>query len=665
MTDWQTGILAFREGRLREASDRLRRAADEQERTVTQESRYQTWAFLGAALYALGRAAEAADAFENAARLCPAPAVPPDLTVNLANAYLATGRRADARRALETTLQHAPGHVEARMLLNRLDSHDPNTPLSGAVLGESPEAARLFLRTLSFGAVAQGGYAPDQVREALGMLSHYIEFLAAQVGERDQTITQQTALLEQARQTENTLIDNLHAGPQGRRPPAQRRRHHLGTRSHRGRLPRPRVGAAARGPDPRSRNCSRRRPEPGCGRRRSIPMTDVSDTEASEPKTADAVLANLSQAESHARILREEWEQQKQTLQDAETRLAALQAQLVGAQETNTRLAQDVQAARREVEQERHNTDEQCAAVKAEAEQQKAALQAQADTQRARAAAQRARNKQLEAVLKELHATFYSGNVYALILKACLIITGATRGVYVTTRGGDSPLRIRAAIDVDGYPQSPPSDFLQALCRKVLADDETFLARTEEDLAALPEPKAPTEHFHNCLVAPVSLLANLSGIVICADKAAESFDDHDVESVLAVGNQATIAAENEHLRRQLQQAYLGTVSVMADAMEAKDSYTQGHSEMVSRHARLIARHLNLTEEERSIISYAALLHDIGKNRRQRRAAEQARPPAARRARTGPYPCAPRTRLDRPRPRPETRRRGRAAPSRVL
>ncbi|MDQ2686953.1 MAG: HD domain-containing protein, partial [Armatimonadota bacterium] len=332
--------------------------------------------------------------------------------------------------------------------------------------------------------------------------------------------------------------------------------------------------------------------------------------------SADSVLADLSQAESHARLLREEWEQQKQqqkqTLQDAEERVAALQAQLVGVQETNAALAQRLQATQREVEQERRNTDEQCAAVKAEAEQQQGAIQTQVDAQRAHAASQRERNKQLEEVLKELHATFYTGNVYALILKACLIITGATRGVYVTTKGGDSPLRIRAAIDVDGYPQSPPSDFLQALCRKVLDDDETFLARTEEDFAGLPEPKAPTEHFHNCLVAPVSLLANLSGIVICADKMAESFDEHDVESVLAVGNQATIAAENEHLRRQLQQAYLGTVSVMADAMEAKDSYTHGHSEMVSRHARLIARHLNLTEEERSIISYAALLHDIGK-----------------------------------------------------
>src|SRR6185437_8461892 len=103
--------------------------------------------------------------------------------------------------------------------------------------------------------------------------------------------------------------------------------------------------------------------------------------DANDLSSADSVLADLSQAETHAQLLREEWEQQKQALHDAEDRTAALQAQLVGVQETNTRLAQHLQAAQHD------------------AEQQKAALQAQADDQRAQASAQHERNKQLEAIL--------------------------------------------------------------------------------------------------------------------------------------------------------------------------------------------------------------------------------------------------------------------------
>ena len=145
---------------MHEAMDRLRVAAAEQERAVSLTARFQTLSYLGAALYAMGHASEAVTAFEQAVRVSPAPAPPTDLTLNLANACLAAGRREDARRALMTTLRNAPGHLEAQMLLQRLDQQPPDSPLTGAPLGESPESARKYLRTLTFSPVATGGGGP-------------------------------------------------------------------------------------------------------------------------------------------------------------------------------------------------------------------------------------------------------------------------------------------------------------------------------------------------------------------------------------------------------------------------------------------------------------------------------------------------------------------------
>jgi HD-GYP domain-containing protein (c-di-GMP phosphodiesterase class II) len=48
------------------------------------------------------------------------------------------------------------------------------------------------------------------------------------------------------------------------------------------------------------------------------------------------------------------------------------------------------------------------------------------------------------------------------------------------------------------------------------------------------------------------------------------------------------------------------------AMEAKDSYTKGHSENVRRYALKIARHLGLPEDRIRLIDFSSLLHDIGK-----------------------------------------------------
>ena len=209
MTEWQHGIQAFREGRMREAADRLRSAAEEQERTVSLATRFQTLSYLGAALYALGHAAEAVAAFEQAVLLAPPPFPPAELTINLTNAFLASGRRDDARRALLLTLRNAPGHLEAQMLLRRIDQQSPEVPLTGATLGESPESAKRYLRTLSFSPVSTGGVDAAQVRLALKQIEHYLDALAVQVSTREETIARLEAELERFRQMEDTLVENL------------------------------------------------------------------------------------------------------------------------------------------------------------------------------------------------------------------------------------------------------------------------------------------------------------------------------------------------------------------------------------------------------------------------------------------------------------------------
>jgi HD-GYP domain-containing protein (c-di-GMP phosphodiesterase class II) len=234
------------------------------------------------------------------------------------------------------------------------------------------------------------------------------------------------------------------------------------------------------------------------------------------------------------------------------------------------------------------------------------------ERQRREAQRQRERAEQLREVVADIHRSLFQGNLYQHILRACLTITGATRGVYVVWRQEGGRPRVRAAVEVDGYPQAPPSDFLQAVCRKVLDSGESFISNHPEMLPDLPAPERDGERFHNCLAAPVTLLKHFDGVLIAADKAGGDFDEEDVEALLSVGGQASVALRNLHLQRELQHAYVSTISMLADAVEAKDPYTHGHCELASRYARLICDRLVLSEEERSVVCYAALLHDVGK-----------------------------------------------------
>jgi putative nucleotidyltransferase with HDIG domain len=64
--------------------------------------------------------------------------------------------------------------------------------------------------------------------------------------------------------------------------------------------------------------------------------------------------------------------------------------------------------------------------------------------------------------------------------------------------------------------------------------------------------------------------------------------------------------------RTLKKAYLDSVKVLAEAIDAKDPYTRGHSDRVRRMSLQIANSLGFTEERVEILEYGALLHDIGK-----------------------------------------------------
>jgi diguanylate cyclase (GGDEF)-like protein/putative nucleotidyltransferase with HDIG domain len=64
--------------------------------------------------------------------------------------------------------------------------------------------------------------------------------------------------------------------------------------------------------------------------------------------------------------------------------------------------------------------------------------------------------------------------------------------------------------------------------------------------------------------------------------------------------------------QSLPQAVLDTVTSLAFAIDAKDHYTQGHSQKVSAYAALIAEAMDMSDGEIEEIRLGAVLHDIGK-----------------------------------------------------
>src|SRR5207253_9653168 len=63
---------------------------------------------------------------------------------------------------------------------------------------------------------------------------------------------------------------------------------------------------------------------------------------------------------------------------------------------------------------------------------------------------------------------------------------------------------------------------------------------------------------------------------------------------------------------ETRELFFGTVSALSQAIDAKDGFTRGHADRVSRIAGAISRHAGLQERMIEQIELAGLLHDIGK-----------------------------------------------------
>ena len=72
------------------------------------------------------------------------------------------------------------------------------------------------------------------------------------------------------------------------------------------------------------------------------------------------------------------------------------------------------------------------------------------------------------------------------------------------------------------------------------------------------------------------------------------------------------AEDVRHLYQRTQRAISQSLLGLANALEAKDPYTRGHSQRVSALARRLAEVSGLPSREVDVIAQAGLLHDIGK-----------------------------------------------------
>lgn len=123
---------------------------------------------------------------------------------------------------------------------------------------------------------------------------------------------------------------------------------------------------------------------------------------------------------------------------------------------------------------------------------------------------------------------------------------------------------------------------------------------------------ARKENFRSLLSVPLSDKDKVLGVLSIYSKKRNFFKKEDTKLLFMFAAQASIALVNAHLYEQARANYIDAIRFLANALDAKDSYTAGHSERVAKIALAIAGQLNLSDVQKDTLQYAGYLHDLGK-----------------------------------------------------
>lgn len=120
-------------------------------------------------------------------------------------------------------------------------------------------------------------------------------------------------------------------------------------------------------------------------------------------------------------------------------------------------------------------------------------------------------------------------------------------------------------------------------------------------------------HLRDTLALPLKPRDLLLGVIQVANKRGNfSYRPEDLDLLKILGSQVAFVIQNADLFKNLQRAYIDTLSALTSAIDAKDSYTRGHSERVTELSIRLAHICEVLPEEIEKIKLGGLLHDIGK-----------------------------------------------------
>ncbi|MBS3908702.1 MAG: GAF domain-containing protein, partial [Actinobacteria bacterium] len=209
-------------------------------------------------------------------------------------------------------------------------------------------------------------------------------------------------------------------------------------------------------------------------------------------------------------------------------------------------------------------------------------------------------------------ATIDKSDISGLLIEYVLDALQSDGGIVLLLNDENGRLEVAARknfgkIMLQAFGKTPSSGIVGAVLNEskpLLIDRRISRSRLDADSENIP--------FSSAMCAPLQYRGTIFGVVGTLSLAEKNFTYSDLRLFTTLSNLAGAAMHNAELFDKLSGFYIDSVKALVEAIEAKDSYTRGHSENVAHLAVAIAHKLGLDANAIEELQTSALLHDIGK-----------------------------------------------------
>ena len=182
----------------------------------------------------------------------------------------------------------------------------------------------------------------------------------------------------------------------------------------------------------------------------------------------------------------------------------------------------------------------------------------------------------------------------------CLALDDSGRLVLKGGFGTDSTTAEKLALGVGGD-----------ICRDVMASGKPFMEAMEQGTIN-ESPLNPRA----VLCVPITLRGTPTGVLFLANyQVGHAFTPDHRNLVTELAAQAAVAIDNARLFKDREEVILSSLEALANAVDARDPYTAGHSQRVTQYALTIARQMKYSPKDQAAwvrLERGGRLHDIGK-----------------------------------------------------